>query len=78
MLHIVIFDAKVRQSSSTISSFSLLSYFSPLYFPIILLFYFSFFCDFLVHIQYNLFALLGRKALFTHSQEDFIKAFSYL
>jgi len=40
--------------------FFLLSYFSPLHFPIILLYYFSFFPS-----VYNLFALLGRKATFS-------------
>jgi len=41
---------EVRQISSTVNSFSLLSYFSPLYLPILLLINFSFFCAFLVHI----------------------------
>jgi len=66
---------EVRQSSSTISSFSLLSYFSP---PLIS-FYSTFISPFSVKALSltsicvlfssicNLFALLGRKAPFTHS-----------
>jgi len=58
------------QSSSTVSSFSLFSYFSTLSFPVILL-YISFVSVLLSSIyMYNLFALLGRKAPFTQSNHD--------
>jgi len=56
---------EVRLSSSTVSSFYLLSYFSFLYFPIVLLFISP--ISVLFTSIYNLFGLHGREAPFTHS-----------